>query len=96
MGFYDMSKYKKVNVKVEYDRIPIRHMAVQCPDCKNWFASYDIVQSDWDYEHQINGAICECPICQNSFGISDDSNIEESGEFPEFYDKCKKQVTTWK
>ena len=42
MGFYDMSKYKKVNVKVEYDRIPIRHMAVQCPDCKNWIGTMNI------------------------------------------------------
>jgi len=24
----------KINVRVEYDSIPIRHCAVECPECK--------------------------------------------------------------
>lgn len=33
----DFKENKKVNMKVEYERTPIRHLAVQCPDCDFWF-----------------------------------------------------------
>lgn len=33
---------KKVKMKVEYESTPIRHLAVQCPDCENWFMGFDI------------------------------------------------------
>jgi hypothetical protein len=29
-------------VRIEYDRIPIRHVAVQCPACEKWFHGNDI------------------------------------------------------
>lgn len=30
------------NVRVEYEPLPIRHIAVQCPECKNWFHGMDM------------------------------------------------------
>ena len=27
----------KINVRVEYECNPIRHLALQCPYCNNWF-----------------------------------------------------------
>lgn len=88
-------KVKQVNMKVEYDSIPIRHIAVQCPDCGNWFFGTDIIQGDCQYEYQLHRAKCHCPKCGSDFRVGHESNIEESNEFPEFYDKCLKQKIIW-
>lgn len=91
----DAIKTKKVNMKVEYESIPIRHLAVQCPDCGNWFLGNDIIEGDCRYNHQLYGAKCHCPKCGSEFKVDFKSNIEESNEFPEFYDKCLKQKIIW-
>lgn len=88
-------KVKQVNMKVEYDSTPIRHIAVQCPDCGNWFFGHDIFKCDCQYEHQLRGAECHCPKCGSDFKVDYESNIEESNEFPEFYDKCLREKITW-
>ena len=31
-----------MNVRIMYDPAPIRHIAVQCPDCERWFNGRDI------------------------------------------------------
>lgn len=91
-----MNKAIKVNVKVEYESTPIRHMAVQCPNCENWFGQYDIVQNGGcSYDYEIKGAFCVCPKCEHVFSIGYDSKIDEDVSFPEFYDKCLKQKVTW-
>lgn len=33
---------KKVQIKVEFDPTPIRHMAIQCPKCERLFNMYDV------------------------------------------------------
>lgn len=70
-------------------------MAVQCPKCNNWFKGFDIIKDDCRYEHELLGSECECPKCGNKFRIDYKSDVEESGDFPEFYDKCLRQKTTW-
>ena len=91
----DTIKTKKVNMKVEYESTPIRHLAVQCPDCENWFFGYDIFKDDCQYDYQLRGSECHCPKCGSEFKVDFESNIEESNEFPEFYDKCLRQKITW-
>ena len=34
------------NVRVEYEPLPIRHIAVQCPNCKKWFRGWEITEDD--------------------------------------------------
>ena len=36
-----------MNVRVEYESTPIRHIAVQCPYCSKWFNGRDIFNGDW-------------------------------------------------
>ena len=94
-GYDNQLEFQKANIKVEYESTPIRHLAVQCPKCNNWFKGFDIIKDDCRYEHELLGSECECPKCGNKFRIDYKSHVEESGDFPEFYDKCLRQKTTW-
>lgn len=94
-GYDKQPKFQKTNIKVEYESTPIRHLAVQCPKCDNWFLGFDIIKNDCRYEHELLGSECECPKCGNKFRIDYKSYVEESGDFPEFYDKCLRQKITW-
>lgn len=87
--------FKKVNMKIEYDDIPIRHLAIQCPYCKSWFIGHDIIKGDCSYKHQLSEAECECPKCSMEFKIDYRSDMDESGDFPGFYDNCLRQKVTW-
>lgn len=87
------------NVRVEYEDTPIRHIAVQCPKCNKWFNGWDIVKSysALRYEHQINWAEFECPVCGEEFGglqHNNKANIREVG-YPEVYDGCLQRKETW-
>lgn len=94
-GYDNQLEFQKANIKVEYESTPIRHLAVRCPKCNNWFKGFDIIKDDCRYEHELLGSECECPKCGNKFRIDYKSHVEESGDFPEFYDKCLRQKTTW-
>ena len=86
---------KKVNVKVEYEDIPIRHCAIQCPGCHRWFSRFDICVSDIAYVSDFNGFTkCKCPVCNEEFDLRD-VTIDENVDFPEFYDKCAKREVRW-
>ena len=91
----DLVDTKKVNMKVEYEATPIRHLAVQCPDCDFWFFGSDIIKGGCEFEFQLIGARCKCPKCGSEFKVDKESNIEESDEFPEFYQKCLRKKVTW-
>lgn len=91
------------NVRVEYESTPIRHIAVQCPNCENWFHGSDITDDDLGYEYQIDFAHFTCPVCGRKFGRSDTWNaytaldkphIEEVS-YPEVYDGCLTQKVIW-
>lgn len=90
------------NVRVEYENTPIRHIAVQCPKCDNWFHGWDIVKEEeaFDvlrYAHDINWVEFECPVCGEEFdGLQDNNkvNIEEV-EYPEIYDGCLERKEAW-
>lgn len=85
------------NVRVEYDPRPIKHIAVQCPECKNWFDGYDITENALYNAVDINFAEFTCPVCGKEFGgvqHRDKPNIEEVG-YPKVYEGCLKQKTVW-
>lgn len=44
------------NVRVEYESTPIRHIAVQCPNCKKWFRGWEITEDNLRYAYEINFA----------------------------------------
>ena len=87
---------KKVNLKVEFESRPVKHLAIQCPDCNRWFKQTDITLKKWiSNESDIDQFTkCECPACSCKFNLG---NVEydENVEFPEFYNNCAKQKTVW-
>lgn len=92
---YREADIKNVKIKAEFDLIPVRHLAIQCPNCKNWFVGNDILYNEVMYEYEIKGNSFNCPTCGAYIIISDDSEIEEDVDFPKFYDNCKKKKTVW-
>lgn len=93
-----------MNVRVEYESVPIRHIAVQCPKCGKWFNGRDIVNGDWFqdlmYSYQIYYAQFECPVCGKIFGgdeCRDLSNvrIQEVGSSEECYKDCLQRKEVW-
>ncbi|SEU09465.1 hypothetical protein SAMN05443270_3095 [Lacrimispora sphenoides] len=97
MGYYGNNvepEKKIVKIKVEFEAIPIRHMAVQCSDCKNWFHGNDIYKDGCSYKHDIFWNECECPKCGNRFIVSENSDLG-SANFPEFYKECLQKKEVW-
>ena len=94
-----MSHQKSFNVRVEFDPAPVRHIAVQCPFCHNWFYGYDIVQQGQNltYDYQIRYATFECPLCNKEFGSGTEHNDVQLTEtsHPAVYEGCLTKKTTW-
>lgn len=90
------------NVRVEYESTPIRHIAVQCPECGKWFYGWDVVKGEnaFDvlrYAHDIDWAEFKCPVCEKEFGgrqHNDKANIKEVGH-PEVYKDCLQRKEVW-
>ena len=71
-----------MNVRVEYEATPIRHIAVQCPKCNNWFDGRDIGDKYLSYDSDIYTTQFTCPVCGKVFGADaytgyNNVNIEE-------------------
>lgn len=88
-----------MNVRVEYECTPIRHIAVQCPICGRWFNGRDITKDELNYDYQLYYTQFHCPIC-NTFFMADSDNdyaglIVEEMSYPEIYKDCCKRKEVW-
>ena len=86
------------NVKVEYDSTPVRHIAVQCPECNNWFRGRDITKNHLTYDFDIDWAEFDCPVCGKRFGgtrHADKPKIEEV-DYPKVYEDCLERKEVWR
>ena len=92
-----------MNVRVEYEPTPIRHIAVQCPHCGNWFNGWDVVWSDHPfeslrYDSDITFEEFNCPVCGKEFGGMQHReviNIQEVGSAEECYKDCLSKKEVW-
>ena len=85
------------NVRVEYESTPIRHIAVQCPECKNWFRGREITKDELHYDSDIHYAVFKCPVCGNEFGgmqHEDEPDIQEVGYY-KVYEGCLEKKVVW-
>ena len=92
---YRDTEIKDIRIKAEFDSRPVRHLAIQCPNCNNWFVGNDVLYNPVMYDYEIKGNSFSCPICKSYYIISDDSEIDNDVSFPEFYDNCKQKKTVW-
>ena len=91
-----------LNIKVEYDPTPIRHIAVQCPYCGRWFKGYDILISSNNnlaFSYDIKSAVFKCPVCTHAFGLREQENlilnIMDCSSSEEVYKDCLTKKVTW-
>ena len=85
------------NVRVDYESTPVRHIAVQCPECKNWFGGRQITIDNLSYDYEIYYAEFNCPVCGKCFGgleHADKPNIKEVG-YPDIYKECLEKKEIW-
>ena len=89
-----------MKVKIMYDPAPIRHIAVQCPDCGRWFNGRDISDKDITYDYDLHIAQFKCPVCGKIFGSDAYSNhsntrIEECDDHNDVYKDIYQKVERW-
>ena len=87
----------KFNVRVEYEPIQIRHIAVQCPYCHSWYRGYDITDDQLAYGYQVSRATFLCPKCDKVFGYNTESVMDKAVEmeYPEIYEDVLEKQVQW-
>ena len=85
---------KKVNVRVEYELTPVRHLAIQCPECQSWFEQDDIVCYHISYSYEMSSNFCNCPKCETYFKLRN-VNIEECNSSKEVYKDILSKKVIW-
>ena len=92
-----------MNVRVEFELAPIRHIAVQCPHCNKWFCGWDVVNARNPFNElrdsvDIKFATFTCPVCDKEFGgiqHREQVVIQEVGSAEECYKGCLKKKEVW-
>ena len=89
-----------MNVKIMYDLAPIRHIAVQCPNCERWFNGQDIAEQELEYDYELYSAQFTCPVCGKIFGSSaysdhKDVKVEECDRHSDVYKDIYRKVEKW-
>ena len=83
-----------MKVFVEYEPKQIRHAIAQCPNCKNWFNAYDmmeinpVIESDLEYEEYT------CPLCHTTVNPKND-NVEIEEKDHEDFPAIKRKHVAW-
>lgn len=97
---------EQINVRVEYEVTPIRHVAVQCPYCHKWFHGNEISDKPILDNIDLEFAVFTCPICGATFSAHNKNSnpwthpkqslhITETA-YPEVYKDCWERHTEWK
>lgn len=91
-----------MNVRVEFDPVPIRHIAVQCPKCEKWFNGWETMRGkafrNLRYDIDINYIVFKCPVCETEFGgiqNGEKISIQEVGSAEECYKDCFHKKEVW-
>lgn len=91
-----------MKVRVEYEPIPIRRFAVQCPHCMSWLNGYEAMKgkdfSSLRYKHQIYFRVFKCLNCKTEFGGTQHGekiDIKEVYSEEECYKDCIGNKEFW-
>lgn len=91
-----------MKVRVEYDPIPIKRLAVQCPTCKNWFNGYEVMKGadfrNLRFRSDIMYKTFKCPKCEMEFGNilnGEEIDIQEVFSAEECYKDCLGKKEIW-
>lgn len=89
-----------MNVRIMYEPAPIRHIAVQCPNCNKWFNGRDIASRRFSTDYELVSTHFTCPMCGAVFGPDADGgymhlNIEEHHNYREVYEDIYEKAEDW-
>lgn len=95
---------EKIKIRAQLGPRPIYAMSVQCPACRNWFDSKDILKYPNFLHNERDFEVCsfECPICNHRFEhnevTGDDEEllvIIECDDEQEVYHECLHKKVIW-
>ena len=89
-----------MKVRVQYEATPIRHIAVQCPECGRWYRGNDISEQRLSFDSDIYNAQFICPVCGKVFGADactgySNVQIEECDDHMAVYKGCLHKKGVW-
>jgi uncharacterized Zn-finger protein len=82
-----------MKARIEFEIQPIRHIAVQCPYCENWFHGRDISNKTLHDIIDVEFATYDCPICGHKFDGKD--LYYEEMEYEDVYKGCLTKKEFW-
>ena len=85
------------NVRIDHDPATIRHIAIQCPKCKEWFHGRDLTDELLTYDTDLYHVTFICPLCYTLFGKDTDYEVccGEEADYPEIYVGCYQKSTVF-
>ena len=88
---------KTINARVQFESQPIRHIAVQCPNCGKWFNGNDISDTDISDDYALSKAEFICPVCSETFSpYVNEIDVVEMETSTEVYEGCLQKKEVWK
>ena len=91
-----------MKVRVEYENIPIKRIAVQCPKCMNWLNGWEAMRGkDFNslrYNNDIHYKVFRCLNCKTEFGgiqNGEEIEIKEVFSAEECYKDCIGNKEFW-
>lgn len=83
------------NVRVDYESTPIRHVAVECPSCNEWYAGNDISDISISDSYHLSTAKFTCPDCNIEFKTGLDTKYDEKMGSA-IYEGVKRKQVMWR
>lgn len=83
-----------MKARIEFETQPIKHIAIQCPNCEKWFYGEDLAGHPLRDVVDVMFAHYECPVCGKTF----DGKIfdyVECGDSEEVYKDCLTKKVKW-
>ena len=86
-----------IHFEVEYERVPIRHAYVTCPNCGRKFDARDITTEQISDEVDLIYARYACPVCAAEFQpyTHDEGYLVEEVNFPKCAEGALQKREVW-
>lgn len=84
-----------MKVRVEYETTPIRHVAIQCPSCENWFHGYDLTDKSLHDIIDVEYATYNCPVCGSQFSGKENGMEIEEVSYPKVFEGVLEKKVKW-
>lgn len=84
-----------MKAKIVFETRPVRHVAIQCPNCEKWFYGYEITNDTLRDIIDVEFAHYKCPVCGEKFNGINNLDYTECADAYETYKDCLTKKVTW-